>query len=274
MPNAKMRKYNRKPYKGYRKNRLLGKSSNSKARSNNWQTGAIQRGQFRSANVWSKGTTEYIPFKYVTNLTMSTGVSPTPLLFGGQYSYRLTNLNLPFVGQAVNFQLPQGYTQAAVAYTYFKVYAVKIRAIFHDPDDDCQVGMLITSSNDTFDLQADTVTLAGQKIRCVVRPLAFTGKRRVEFNVFQRIGNIEGLDKSQYNGDMSFYSYTFNNSVASALTDAAGTTGDLVKKKEPRVHIAIASNTTTAATCSCKLEITYYTKVWGKSTLPQSTSAA
>lgn len=221
------------------------------------------------------GNKKFIKMEFVSDFNMDTGATPTTNLFSGQLSFRLNNINLPYIGQASGLPLPQGYTQAAQAYGRFKVTAVKISAEFYNPNRNLQVGMLVVGGNDTQELQAVNVGTSDMKNRCWVKPLAYdAGQGKVTFNRYYNIRTLEGLTKDQFNADTSFYSFPFQSSVATAGTDENGTTGDLVRKRVPKLRLAIASNDTTQSTCKCKLIMHYYVLCMNKNVLPLSTSSA
>lgn len=221
------------------------------------------------------GNKKMIKLEYVRNVTVTSGAVKDQ--FSGQQSFRLNNINLPFVGQsaaAPDNTLPQGYTQAAQAFRYFKVYGAKVKVEWFQATANCQVGLLPTSSGDPQDLQLQTVKTVDMKRGCAVKTLTQDAGDKVSITRYYKLSALEGLTKGQFQNDLSSYNILFNNAVASALTDEAGTTGDLMKKKICRLHTAIAPLAAAAVTVQCRWTITYYTLVWGKTTLPESTSSA
>lgn len=129
-----------------------------------------------------------------------------------------------------------------------------------------------TSSGDPTVLQALSSKTADMKRGCVVKSLSPEGSRKITISRYYNIAALEGLTKSQFNADISSYSIQFNSAVTTALTDEAGTSGDLMRKKIVRLHSALAPETAAAVTCEYRLTIDYYTLVWGKTTLPESVS--
>lgn len=225
-------------------------------------------------NVFGRSKSNFVCMNYVANLSFDTGSPSTANTLAAQKSFRLNNINLPFIGQAADFPLPQGYTQAAQAFARFKVYAIRIRAKFYDASADMNVGLMTVSSTDTNELQAQITSKADMRLGTVIQPLTLEGENTVvNINRYIKISAIEGLTKDQFNSDFALYSQIFQNSVATAATDEAGTTGDLIKKRVPKLHLAAASLDTSQATCKCQIQLDYYVKVWGKTTLPTSLSA-
>lgn len=227
-------------------------------------------------NVFGMGAGKVVKMQYEAHPFLNTGDTPTQNVLTGQLSFRLNNINLPFIGQIAGNILPQGYTQAALAFSRFKVMGVKIEAEFFDPSDDCMLAMMVASSAQAFDLQNANVTNADVQRNIYVKSISSTGSRRIVFKKYVPIHGIEGLTHNQFNGDISMYSFPFQNSIATALTDEAGTTGDLMRKRVPKVHFAIASNETQTAAISVKarIKLTYYTNVYGRVTLANSSSIA
>lgn len=211
-----------------------------------------------------------------SDFLIDSGANPTGNVFTSQKSFRINNVNLPFVGQTATGTLPNGYTQAAAAFKYFKVLGAKVKLVFYDASEDLQTGILITSSSDTTTLQAQTTNNADMFRYCYVKPLSPLGTGETIYSKYVKIHSLEGLTAKQLQGDFSLYSTEFNNSVAGALANINGTTGDLIRKRICQLHVAIAANVTQAAavSCKCKLTVEYYTYCWGKNILPISNSAA
>lgn len=220
------------------------------------------------------GSSKMIKMEYVANVILTTGANPTGLLGSGQLSFRLNNVNLPFIGQTSGFSLPQGFSQAAEAYRYFKVLGVKITAEAHDPSENCQVAMMAVSSGDTIDLQGYNISQSDMRKDCSVKPLSNTGAQKAIFKRYIKIHQIEGIKTAQFDGDFSLYAFLFNKTVSTAETDESGTTGELIKKRVPKVHFAVCSNDTQtdAVSCRMKIKMEYYTYCYGKKALATTTS--
>lgn len=221
------------------------------------------------------GNKKMIKMVYVRNVLVTSGA--TANTFSGQQSFRLNNVNLPFVGQsgtAPDNTLPQGYTQAAQAFRYFKVYGAKVKVEWFNATANCQVGLLATSSGDVQTLQSVISKTADMKRGCDVKSLTQDAGDKVTMTKYYKIGAFDGLKKAQFENDISSYNLLFNSDATTAGTDELGTTGDLMRKKILRLHTAIAPLTAAAVSVDCRWTITYYTLVWGKETLPESTSTA
>lgn len=216
----------------------------------------------------------FVCMKFNAWENMDTGASPTTGYLTGQKSYRLNNVNLPFVGQSINYLLPQGFDQAAAVYKYFKVYAAKIKVVFHDPNDDLSCAIMTSASGDSSDLQNQLTNITSIRSNVGLKELSNTGSRKATFSWYVKMHQIEGLKPSQYDNDITSYKMLFQSSAATAATDEAGTTGDLVKKLVPKLHIAISSPDGTQRTCKARIDIDYYCRLSNKKTLSTSLSAA
>jgi len=229
-------------------------------------------------SIYGKSNKRMISMNFIVNSTLSTGSSPSGNVFTGQLSYRLNNVNVPYVGQAENGNLPQGYTQAAIAFTRFKVYAAKVKAEFYDPEnaDAVSVGMQTVGSADTYDLQSDNATDADQRKQTSVKTI--TADKHAYFNWYVKIPYVEGISSKTFASDLSYYDFPFNASASSALTDISGTTGDLMRKRVPLLHMALAPppnySNINAVSCKVRLNITYYVLCYGQVSLPTSRSTA
>lgn len=222
------------------------------------------------------GRHKFIKMNFMYTVQLATASDAVGNVMGSQLSYRLNNINLPFIGQGADYPLPQGYNQAAQAFSRFKVYAAKIRATFHDPTEDLKIGMYVVDSQQSSDLQGVTANTSDMRVGCTILPLSEQGNRKVTFNRYVDIAKLEGLSKQAFKGDISYYDMPFQLSVATATTDMNGTTGDLVRKRIPKVHFAICPNktVTSSQTVQMQLNITYYVYLTGKQTIPLSSSTA
>lgn len=227
-------------------------------------------------NVYGTGNSRMIKMKVMYNPTLTTGSNPTANLLSGQLSWRLNNINMPFIGQASGNALPQGYTQAAIAFTRFKVLGVKAKIECYNPlgADQCQVCLSTVSSADSYDLQAYNVTNADMRKQTVAKSVS--QDKSAWFNWYIKPSYVEGISQRAYNDDLSYYDFPFQASVATATTDEAGTSGDLIRKRVPKLHLAIAAlaSQSTAVTVQARVELTYYVKCYGKTSLPTSSSTS
>lgn len=193
--------------------------------------------------------------KMVYNSSGGLTASTTQSSFGEDIDYYLNNIYTPKV-DAPDFRV-QGWDQLANIYAKYKVYGAKVDVLFHNCTlDGMLVAMRTNPSNETDFLTAETAQIAGLKKNTWIRSVENTGTQKVKLSKFFSIKNLEGLSKSQFNGDISLYNAAINGTPT----------------RMPRVMIACCNTaSTTASQIAYELKITYYTVFYDRKFLNPST---
>lgn len=113
-------------------------------------------------------------------------------VFGTEEIFRLNSIYDPlYSGTGI---YPNGYTAWSGFYADYRVHAVEIDILFHDPSAAGVIaGALIEYSNDSFGLGGNSIQTADSIQRADVRPVPVTGEQQVRiqrrFNIWDADGN-------------------------------------------------------------------------------------
>lgn len=232
-------------------------------------------------SVLGSGPQKVVKMKYVREFEMDTGATPiTEDIFYAENGYRLNSINRPYVGQIAGNNLPYGHSQATLAYDRYKVLAAKIKIS----------GMLegVTGANATpksaviaawiqpssMQVSGAVINLNGAKYADLsstpyVRfKTATLDNSKFSFKpLYLTIAQIEGLSKTEFAGDYSNYSNKTELAIANANTNEAN-------MKCPVLKVGICNpENTNQIVVSCKVEITYYTKLSNRKYVSITTSS-
>ena len=222
---------------------------------------------------FGNGFHKFCALKYVIAQGLTS--TATANLIGTEIAFRLNSLTLPMVGQAVGFPLPQGLTSLVNNYSNYKVYGAKVKIEFFDPQgEDVRAVVKYDTSGDGQGVGGATVQAAAMKYGTFIRSISNdSGSQKASVSFYLPIAKLEGLTKSQFDANNSQYEGYITQSLALATIDELTPTAGYLVKRRPQVHIGLASTSNTVAQCQAIITIIYYTRIYGRISLPYGQSA-
>lgn len=209
----------------------------------------------------------FISMRYSYIGQMTTGATPTALLFyqrldsGSQILdlFSLNSITFPRPGgQTVGASdtRPQGYDQAALAYSRYKVYGTKVSVQFTDVSaDGTWVGAKVSPFGETQRLNGLYINNLVEK-RGVFKPISIsnTGQQVVKRSWYFTPYKTDGITKSQFKNDIVNYDAAFGSNPS----------------RMPKIEFAIASADATVRTCQYQVTIDYLVRLYGRLSLATS----
>lgn len=209
---------------------------------------------------------------------MNTGTTLTEDIFYAENAFRLNSINRPYVGQVSGDNLPYGHSQATNAYDKYKVLGAKIKisGTFEDTSPAATDTIVVAAWAQPSSMQVSgaVIPLNGAKYADLsatpyVRFKTCT-RQNSKFSfkpIYLSIPQLEGLSKIEFAGDYTNYSAKTELAIANANTNEAD-------MRCPVLKVAICNpENDNQAVVSCKVEITYYTKLSNRKYVSITTSA-
>lgn len=229
-------------------------------------------------SVLGSGPSKFVKMKYVKEFEMDTGAGPiTEDVFYAENGFRLNSINRPYVGQAAGQNLPYGHSQATLAYDKYKVVGAKIKisGTFEDSSPSGTDAIVVAAWVQPSSMQVSgaVINMNGARyadlsatpyvrfVTCTRESTKFSFKP-----LYLTIAQIEGLTKTEFAGDYQNYSAKTELAVANANTNEANMRCPIIK-----LGICNPENVNQAVV-SCKVEITYYTKLSNRKYVSITTS--
>lgn len=200
-------------------------------------------------------------FNYTSNYVLT--AAATQRISGVAQEYRLNSAYDPdytSVGAIPSNTRCYGFNELlgiSGPYTRYKVYAVQVDILFNNPSQGGVVGIAhIKTDNDTYAATNKDVQLLERQPMTVVKRVSDTGSQRTKLSQYFLLNQLVGWTRQQYAVDRENTTAPYNNSPA----------------QTPRLQLMIANTQDNVqATCSCNVNITYYTECYGRLSLDNTT---
>lgn len=182
---------------------------------------------------------------YSDSITLTTG---TAGIYGSEQVYRLNSLFDPDLTSAGH--QPLFFDQLSAMYNQYMVRGCKLELTFTDPSaDGLEVAACIQNSRESYAIASKSPGTLGEQCMTVVKPLNNTGNQVTKIESYVDLRRVEGVTKTQFEGNLSQYS---------AVTAASPTL-------TPYLRFAVASlRATGGVTCVCNVRLTYYCQFWDR----------